>query len=535
MRTSLFLAAAVAQLLAQASGVAAQTPARTSVERVDGLFERWDGETPGCAVGVDGPGFAPVRRAYGLAELEHGVPATVDTIYEAGSVAKQFTAAAVLLLADEGRLSLDDEVRRFVPELPDLGQPITVRQLLNHTSGLRDWGAVAALEGWPRASRIVDNEDVVEILSRQRALNFAPGAEWLYSNSGYNLAAVIVERVSGESLAAYTRRRLFEPLGMTATRWRDDHAAIVPGRAEAYERGAQGYREAMPFEDAYGNGGLLTTVGDLLTWNAALSDDRLGLRLGERLAERGRAGGHDTHYGLGLQHGEVSGEAEIGHGGSTGGYRAWLARYPGAGLSVAILCNTGEANTARLGRELAALFLPAASAQAPLPADPGQAAAMAGLFANTRTGEPIGLVSAPDGGLRTVQGQPLEAMGAGRYRLGADRLEVVSVDAFDRLTPDGDRVRYRRESPVTPTPEALAGYVGVYVSDEAPGRLTVGLEGGRLTLSQRGRRGPLAPTYADVFAGPAGVIRFERDGSGRVVALHVNNGRVRDMTFRRAD
>ena len=533
MRTLLFMAAAVAQLLAQASGAAAQAPG-TPAERIDALFARWNGETPGCAVGVDGRDLGPVRRAFGLAELEHRVPATIDTVYEAGSVAKQFTAAAVLLLADEGRLSLDDDVRRFVPELPDLGQPITIRQLLNHTSGLRDWGAVAVLEGWPRGTRIVDNDDVVEIVARQRGLNFAPGAEWLYSNSGYNLAAVIVERVSGETLAGYTERRLFEPLGMTATRWRDDHAAIVPGRAEAYERVGRGYREAMPFEDAHGNGGLLTTVDDLLTWNAALSDDRLGLRLGERLAERGRAGDHDTHYGLGLQHGEVSGQAEIGHGGATGGYRAWLARYPDAGLSVAILCNTAEANTARLGEAVAALFLPAAPTPEPVATDAGRAEALAGLFANSRTGEPLGLIAGPNG-LRTMQGQPLQVLGAGQYALGDDRLEIVSEDAFDRLTADGDRVRYRRETPVTPTPETLAGYVGVYDSDEAQGRLTVKLEGRRLTLSQRDRLGPLAPTYADVFAGPAGVIRFERDGSGRVIALHVNNGRVRDMAFRRVD
>lgn len=259
-------------MLAAAPGLA-QTPAESfqattqpqQDAALDALFSDFTPSTPGCAVAVDLSGAPMVRRAFGLAEMEHRIPATAETIYEAGSVSKQFTATAIVMLADMGRLSLDDDVRRYVPELPETDTPITIRMMLNHTSGLRDWGSITEIEGWPRGTRTVTNDTVVEILSRQRSLNYDPGTEYLYSNSGYNLSAVIVERVAGESLAEFTRKQIFTPLGMTHTRWRDDYSAIVPGRATAYAPVAGGgFHQAMPFENAYGNGGLLTTVGDLM-------------------------------------------------------------------------------------------------------------------------------------------------------------------------------------------------------------------------------------------------------------------------------
>lgn len=525
---SLTMVPALALIAVLTAGPAhAQTP-----KAIDAVFSRWSDHTPGCAVGVEQAGSAPVIRAYGLAELEHGSQATPGTIYEAGSVSKQFTAAAILLLAQDGRLGLDDDVRTHVPELSDYGTPITIRHLLTHTSGLRDWGSVAAVEGWPRGSRVMTNDKAVEVMVRQRELNYPPGAEWLYSNSGYNLAAVIVQRVSGESLAAFTQRRLFEPLGMGDTRWRDDHTAVVPGRAAAYVRRADGYHLSMPFEDAYGNGGLLTTVGDLLIWNRALESGVLGADVTEALHQRGRAGGRETHYALGLQYDSHRGETEIAHGGSTGGYRAWLGRYPERGLSVALLCNTGEANAERLGRTVADLFLPEpAATEAYLP----ETTPAGGLFVNSRTGEPFGLM-ANERGLSTMQGQPLTSVGPDRFSLGPNTLVFASADSFDRLTPDGDRVLHVRAEPARPDAAALAALTGLYVSDEAPARITVAVEGGRLVLN----RGvdpavPLAPAQADTFVGPAGVIRFERDGNGAVIAFHLNNGRVRDLRFRRED
>ena len=175
-------------------------------------------------------------KAYGMADLEHDVRNTPDTIFEAGSVSKQFTAMAVQLLAGDGKLSLDDPVRKYIPELPDYGKPLTIRHMLSHTSGLRDWGSVESIAGWPRTTREYTHAHVLEIVSRQKSLNFDPGTKWSYSNTGFNLAAIIVSRVSGMPFAEFSKQRIFAPLGMTHTSWRDDHTRIVKGRAIAYSR-----------------------------------------------------------------------------------------------------------------------------------------------------------------------------------------------------------------------------------------------------------------------------------------------------------
>ncbi|HYR07540.1 MAG TPA: serine hydrolase domain-containing protein, partial [Longimicrobium sp.] len=208
MRTRYLLLAPLALLAAPA---AAQPDLAV---RVDSLFAAWNkAESPGCAVGVSHNGRTVLSRAYGSANLEHGIPNTPATVFEAGSVSKQFTAAAIVRLAQQGKLSLDDDVRRHVPEVPDYGTPITLRHLLNHTSGLRDWGSVMQLAGWPRGTRIYTHAHALDVISRQKSLNFTPGAEYSYSNTGYNLLAIIVERVSGVSLNEFSRRELFEPLG----------------------------------------------------------------------------------------------------------------------------------------------------------------------------------------------------------------------------------------------------------------------------------------------------------------------------------
>src|SRR5437763_15522226 len=261
MRTLLAFATAAVLTVALAARNSTIAP------KVDKVFAKWSSTTPGCAVGVATDGAPALAVGYGMADLEHDVPIVPDTIFEAGSVSKQFTAAAVLLLARDRKLSLDDPVRKYVPELPDYGQPLLIRHMLNHTSGLRDWGSVAALGGWPRTTRVHTHAHVLELVSHQHALNFPPGTQWSYSNTGFNLAAIIVQRVSGIPFPEFTKQRLFTPLEMTHTSWRDDYTRIVKTRAVAYSSGRDGFRTDMPFENVYGNGGLLTTVGDLLKWN----------------------------------------------------------------------------------------------------------------------------------------------------------------------------------------------------------------------------------------------------------------------------
>ena len=327
----------------------AQTP-----DRLDQLFRAMaDGSAPGCALGIDSAGVAVTRRAWGMANLELGVANTPETIFEAGSVSKQVTAAAVHLLAARGQLMLTDDVRVHFPELPVQDAPITITHLLQHTSGLRDWGAIATIQGWPRGTRVLNHQHVLDLIARQRGLNHPVGAAYSYTNSGYSLLAMLVERVSGKSLATFTAEEFFVPLQMAQTSWRDDFARVVPGRAQAYARQGAAWRLDMPFENPHGHGGLLTTIGDLLRWNTALDARRLGSPdVSGAMEVRGMLrDGTPISYAGGLTHGSWGGTPEIGHSGATAGYRAHLARWPSVRASAVVLCNAGTANATQLVRE----------------------------------------------------------------------------------------------------------------------------------------------------------------------------------------
>ncbi|HYW10381.1 MAG TPA: serine hydrolase domain-containing protein, partial [Longimicrobium sp.] len=399
--------------------------------RVDSLFAAWNNpRSAGCAVSVAQNGRTVLSRAYGSANLEHGIPNTPATVFEAGSVSKQFTAAAIVLLARQGKLSLDDDVRRHVPEVPDYGTRITLRHLLNHTSGLRDWGSVMQLAGWPRGTRIYTHAHTLDVVSRQKALNFTPGAEYSYSNTGYNLLAMIVERVSGESFSAFTRRELFTPLGMTKTEWRDDFTRTVPGRASAYTLDGGAWHLQMPFENVHGNGGLLTTVEDLQRWNQALDAGTIaGL---DTLETQGVLNnGRRIEYALGLAVAELRGVREVSHSGATAGYRAYLARYPDAGVSVALLCNAGNANpelaTRAAGLFMADRFRPAPAPPAAVPVDASELERRAGLYRNRRTGAPLRLVMA-EGKLRSGGGTEIIPIGPGVFSFGPSATRIDFVD-----------------------------------------------------------------------------------------------------------
>lgn len=361
---------------------------------VDQIFAKWMSSTPGCAVGVAVAGKPVLMKAYGMADLEHDVRNTPETIFEAGSVSKQFTVLAVQLLASEGKLSLDDPVRKYIPELPDYKVPLTIRNMLNHTSGLRDWGSIESIAGWPRTTREYTHGHVLEIASRQKSLNFEPGTKWSYSNTGFNLATMIVSRVSGIPFPEFEQQRIFKPLGMTHTSWRDDHTRIVKGRAMAYELRNGEYHTEMPFENVYGNGGLLTTVGDLLIWNENFVTPKVGSAkvLSEMAAVGHFNDGKPLAYGLGLYVEEHRGVHNVYHSGSTAGYRAHLNRFPDAHTSVAVLCNGGDGDASRSANQVSDIYLgdrlkpPAPATRAEIPAaalnPPPSASQLASLAGN---------------------------------------------------------------------------------------------------------------------------------------------------------
>ena len=258
---------------------------------VDRLFAEWDKPTsPGCAVGVMKDGRIIHERGYGMADLDHDVKLSPTTVFHVASMSKQFTAAAILMLAQDGKISLDDPVRKYVPELPDLGGPITLRQLLHHISGLRDQWELLTLAGWRYSLDLITDADILAVLSRQKALNFLPGSKHLYSNSGYTLLAQVVKRVSGQSFRTYTSTRLFAPLGMSQSHFRDDHAEIVKQAAYGYAPSIDGPKLSITNFDTVGATSLLTTVRDLALWDENFYTGRAGGReLIDRLQERGYA------------------------------------------------------------------------------------------------------------------------------------------------------------------------------------------------------------------------------------------------------
>jgi len=506
----------------------------------------------GCVAGVALPGAAPVIVARGQANLEHAAPLTPATILETGSLAKQFTAAAIVLLAQDGKLSLDDDIRRFLPETPDYGTPITIRHLLNHTSGLREQWSLLALTGNGPGVQAHTNAMILDLASRQKSLNFAPGAEFLYTNTNYALAAIIVERASGTSLQAFTRQRLFQPLGMGHTQWREDFRTVVPGRASAYAPDDGAFVTNMPFTSVYGNGGLLTTVGDLLLWNAFL-DKPTALPGGPALVAALQTPGHlnggaPLEYGLGLEITRDHGRRLISHSGSTAGYKAWLGRYPDEGISIALMCNNGGVDPVALGERVAAQALlntdhTQAAASAPKAVAAVQApqdlAPYQGLFRDPVRGDLIRL-TAVGGQLTLTRGgsQTLTPLGQNRFQTadgGVIAFPGKGVGGTFSLTRAGVTQTFAAVQPAATDTAALADYVGTYYSAELDTRITVARQGDGLVMRQRfAVEWALAPSFADAFTTRLrGVTTFvfARDAAGKVTGFGAWAGGARNVAF----
>src|SRR5687768_4585293 len=300
----------------------AQTPSDRQ-SRVDEIFKEFAVPgSPGCTVAVYQDGRPVLSRAYGMANLDHDVALSPSSVFHVASVSKQFTAAAILLLAQDGKLTLDDDIRTHVPELPDFGKKITIRHLIHHTSGIRDQWSLLGFAGWRYSRDLITDDDVLALLSRQRELNFTPGERHLYSNSGYTLLAVIVSRVSGKSFREFTEERIFKPLGMANTHFRDDFAEIVKNQAYGYTRQDGVFKLSVTNFDTAGATSLLTTVEDLAKWDANFQNTVVGgTTLVAAMEERGRTNdGRDIDYASGIVHGTHRGLKSVSHGGADAGY-----------------------------------------------------------------------------------------------------------------------------------------------------------------------------------------------------------------------
>ncbi|MDF1503437.1 serine hydrolase domain-containing protein [Roseisolibacter sp. H3M3-2] len=540
-------------LLAAAAAVPALASAQPAAfaARVDSLFDRWRGtDRPGCAVGVSDRGRVVLERAYGMADLESGVAMAPATVVHAASLAKSVTALAVLLLEQEGRLSLDDPARRHLPDLPASAGDATIRQLLTHTAGLRDVFELAILARGRFEEDRITQADALAMLARQRAPNFAPGAEYGYSNTGYLLAARIVERISGRPFAAFAAERLFAPLGMRRTHVRDDVAALVPGRAVGYARRGAGWRVSTPNFDVVGSTNLQTTVGDLLRWadnldRPAVGDTALVRRMQTPAV---LSTGDTTTYGLGLSLVRDRGWRVAEHEGRDPGFRAYLGRWLDRGVSVALLCNAAALDPVGLGRTVASLYLGpgpaatpgAAAASGDAPGDARAALAWAGVYFEPTTRQ-VAELTVRDGVLYTDRsgGARFEAHGPRRARQVGVPLELD----FGAGARPGYRVRWlvpgRRadafawRAPAAPALDrrALAAYAGTYASAELDA--TYRVEAGDSTLTLRAGAAPglvARPVFPDGFVSGQYTVEFARTG-GRVTGFAISHPRARGVAF----
>ena len=545
-RTALVLALFSAPITA-----AAQDSITSRVDAVFAAFQRPG--APGCALGVYRDGKMLYTRGYGLASIADTAPITSKTIFDIGSSGKQFTAASVILLAQQGKLSLDDDVRRFIPELPRYQKPITIRHLLHHTSGLRDYIGLLTLGGADISGRTTA-KDALDAIARQKALNFDPGSEFLYSNSGYFLLSQIVERASGKSMRAYADENLFRPLGMTSTHYRTDHSVPLPGLAMAYSPGPGGvWRVDMSKWEQAGDGAVFTTVEDLLRWDNNFYAPKVGgQRLLEELHRTGKLeNGSPLTYAAGLRVDEFRGLRQVSHGGAWGGYRAELVRFPEQKLSVAALCNVGNAGPSALARTVASIYLAdrmsaeAVQASATPPAarpvvtlTDAQLQQWAGNYISTANGSPRVL---------TVEGGKLMAT------VGQNRVELIPhapAEFSTTLGVNNIQLRFERgaegriirqwfgggEGPMFVEQAVMEPmttiYAGTYRSEELAASFTVEVAADAIRVKMpSGSTATMRRIRDGVFLAGGTTLRFDPPRDGRIDGFALDQGRVRGIRF----
>jgi len=574
MGSSRLAGIAVALVVLAGRPAPAQGPSRsarprtlTAAERlaIDSLFKAYDTpHSPGCALGVMRDGGLAYARGYGMADLERQVPITPSTAFDIGSTTKQFTAASLALLVADGKISFDDDVRKYIPELPDYGTPITIDHLLRHTSGLRDYNGLLALAGYSLEEVTTDSQ-ALALIVRQRRLNFTPGSRHEYSNTGYFLASVIIKRVSGKSLAEFAHERLFVPLGMTHTVFRNEFAMLIPGRALGYapdEHG--GFKISMSNWEETGDGALHLTIEDALKWDENFYNPRVGgTALIDRLVTRGRLDNGDTIvYARGLFVDEYRGMRRIHHGGDWIGYHAAFNRYPTQHTSVVIFCNSDAISPTELADRVADIVLArelkgpsgsvattvSQSGAAPSAGGPGlRPDRFVGSYqvAETRT---IYRIASDSGRLALMIGGrsiPLRAKDSTTFAVtGFPAVVEFSLDGSPvaramRLRIEGDKGEpATRFEPVALSADELRSYEASYSSPELGVTWPIALENGKLVIKGEKRSlldvaGPLQPATKDAFEAPAGFVQFTRDASGRISGFDLSASRMRDIRFDR--
>jgi CubicO group peptidase (beta-lactamase class C family) len=532
--------------------------------RIDAVFKEYDKpHVPGCALGVMQNGQLAYGRGYGWADLERNVPITTATLFDIGSTSKQFAAASIALLVQEHKLAYTDDIRKYIPEMPDYGAPITIDNLMRHTSGLRDYTGLLTLGGHTIEEATTDSQALASIV-HQRHLNFPTGSKYEYSNTGYFLLSVIIQRVTGKSLADFARERIFLPLGMANTRYRNHAAMLIPNRALGYAPADSGrFQNSMSNWEQTGDGAVQLSVRDALEWDENFYHPRVGgPAMVQQLQERGTLANGDTiNYARGLEVDHYRGLRRVQHGGDWIGYHAAYARFPDQHTSVIILCNSDGISPTELADKvsdivLAKRFPQKAVASTPRGNSTISASASGGAMAVSRlvgsyyasTTDEVARITAKGDSLAlglVGRSLPLEAAGPATYA-------VVGLPVTVEFLADGDgparAVRIRvgstlrseavRFTVVDPSAEQLRELTGSYFSPELDVTWPVTLESGQLVLNKGAGKdedisGKLEPAMSDTFTAGSGLVHFTRDASGRVTGFDVSASRMRGIRFDR--
>src|SRR5579862_2689988 len=516
---------------------------------MDRIFQHYEeAGTPGCAVEIVHDRQVVFSKGYGLANLEHRSPVLNNTVFYIASVSKQFTGYAISTLIQQGKISEDADIHQYLSWVPDFGRGITVRHLLHHTSGLRDWPEALHAAGW-RWDDVFSYEDIVRMVKHQRDLDFEPGARESYSNTGYNLLAAIVEKVSGKKFTDWTEENIFSPLGMSSSHFQSDYHEIIPNLAYSYESSGSGYRRVFGPLTAYGSSSLFTSVDDLGRWVIScqkMMEEKNPVFL--RMLSRGTLNNGDTvFYGYGLAYGFDRGLPTVSHTGGWAGYRTIIMHYPEQKLSIIILSNSGDFDPTGYAEKVADYFLKDQFKQpekniGDLPTvkpDPALLKKYEGIY-ELGPGWEVTLTF-EDGQLMT------QATGESKFPMTAKSDSVFWIDAYHAAMTfvkdkDGsvNTLKYKsiiakRIEPVQSDPHMISRFAGTYYSPELLTEYSVTTDSGKLAMHHF-HLGDIALLQdigsADQFLGDLGLVRFTRDSSSHEVSgFLLSGGRVKNLRF----
>jgi CubicO group peptidase (beta-lactamase class C family) len=529
--------------------LAAQLFATTPAELTDHLFSRFHKpDSPGCAVGVSQDGKVVYQKGYGMANLELAVPISSDSMFYLGSTSKEYTAMAVLLLVRQGALKLEDPIRKWLPQLPAYMQPITVRHLLEHTSGIRDYIGLWTLSAPPEDAALTDQQ-VWDIILRQKALNFRPGDEFLYSNSNYFLLAHILRPAAFRMLPDFAKERIFDPLGLRHTLYYTDRFVLLPHRATGYSMGKTGaYRINSATLDVAGDGGVFTNIEDAMRWIGVIAQPPpLFQKAVDQMMTRAVLNSGDTaEYGRGLMLKKYRGLDIVSHVGGLRGYRSELLWIPAKKLGVACLCNTSDVDPGRLARTVADAWM----GPIPEPARPKLTAVdlrrKTGVFRDRNSGDYLQIVYAGGRFLALFQGFQIDLWPETPMRFRAESPLSFEIEfekagehdepRFIRVESESHRrVDYERVTLDRGRPADLPSYEGDYYCEEAQSRITVRIVEGMLNLEQHEAQiAVLEPMQPNRYRSATLNVEFERDSAGKIRGFRLNTGRVRGLEYIRA-